>query len=131
MASQASLLLQKQLKGNWNSLYHSCVVCSDWVKFVGFVPNLIFNHQILWFPCRSLQKSRRWVFGRSCRWEQYLWMERHDYWTSRYSLVSSLWILPIWKLCSFVIYISFFFLFDDEIVVLNLWYLDQRLVLCT
>ena len=47
---------------------------------------------------RALQNPSGWLLGWFGRWEQCLWMGRHDYWSSRYSLV-----------CLYLFFFFFFF----------------------
>lgn len=92
MASQASLLLQKQLKGSVAmTQILSLLLCSYWFadRREGF--RVDFPRCFNWPPIgfRSLQKPRRRVLRRFSRWKQHIRMECYDNWTSRYSLVSA------------------------------------------
>ena len=62
-----------------------------WCRFSfweGWIVSRFLIDLVVW--CRSLQEPGRRVLCGSGRWDQYLWMERNDYWTARYSLVRAL-----------------------------------------
>lgn len=100
------------------------------LDFLWAVIFLLVN--IFLFGCRSLQESGRWVLGRFGGREQHLWMERYDYWTSRYALVRFLdKILSSLKFRAFLIVfgLSVFYLWNRWLFwVIVLWSIGSSVV---